>query len=348
MKIIQSGEIFQLSNLTATPKTLPIGNYLLKQDPNGNFYLQKKEPFKLPSKIYGDHSQIERWLTSYEHNSEKNMGIILSGLKGTGKTITCQMLCQKAKRPVIIINEPYRGSNFIDFITNPCFKDSIVFVDEFEKIYDSNRYGDNGRSPLDFLTIMDGNYNTRLMFLLTVNSMTIDEHMVNRPGRIKYRKHYENLPVEIVDEVIDDLLENKEHAQSVHKFFETVGTVTYDLLVSLIKDMNLFKEDAIECGKHFNLKVETHTYDVTEIRDGKSFACEAVNYNPQAKKFFISRLTWFQGTEEKNYEDEEEDTVTIAIDECDIKRVGLDRITIVTPQKHMFKLTKKTFPYYVL
>lgn len=337
MKLIENGDIIRITNVTATPDKLEPGNYLLKVDPNG-FYLQRKEPFSLPSKIYGDHADVDRWLKSYEVNSEKNLGIILSGMKGTGKTITCQILCKKANKPVIIINEPFHGSDFIDFITSPVFNDSIIFIDEYEKIY--QKYQD-GQNPHDFLQIMDGNYNTRLLFLLTVNEMNINEYLINRPGRVKYNKRYDNLPFEIVQEVIDDLLLNKEHGPTIFTFFETLGMITYDLLVCVIKEMNLFNEDALQVAKYLNLKPEMSVYDVTEIIDGKPVVCQSMNFSGSQEKFYVQRLTYFEGTPEKDYEDAEEDMIEVDTKVCDIKRVGLERITIITPEKHMFKLIKR-------
>jgi SpoVK/Ycf46/Vps4 family AAA+-type ATPase len=344
MKLIENGDVIRVANVTGTPEKLKAGNYLLKVDQSG-YYLQKKANFALPKKVYGDHSEVDRWLKSYQHNSEKNLGIILSGMKGTGKTITAQMLCKKAQKPVIIINEPFFGSDFIDFVTSPLFKDSIIFVDEYEKIY--QKYQD-GKNPHDFLQIMDGNYNTRLMFLLTVNEMSINEYLVNRPGRIKYRKSFDNLPSDVLDEVIDDLLENKEHKPSVIGFFERLGMITFDLAVCLIKDMNLFKEDAYTVAKYLNLKAEAVHYNVAEVRDGKTFPCEDIVYHLGLQTFRIDRLTYFQGTKEKDWEDAEEGSIYVDSRTADIKKVGLDYVTIVTPEKHTFRLTRKPKYYYAI
>lgn len=342
MKLLENGDVIRVANLTGTPDRLAPGNYLLKVD-TGGYYLQRKEDFVLPKKIYGDHHEIDRWLKSYRENSDKNLGVILSGMKGTGKTITCQKLCVESKMPVIIINEPYAGSDFIDFITAPVFEDSIVFVDEYEKIY--QKYQD-GRNPHDFLQIMDGNYATRLLFLLTVNEMEINSYLINRPGRVKYRKAFDNLPQDVLDEVIDDLLVNKDHKESVYRFFERLGMVTFDLVVSLIRDMNLFNQDAMQCGQYFNLKSEPTQYTVTEVRDGKSFQCQDVTFNLGMEDIYFQRLTWFQGSPEKEYEDAEEDEIYVDFKTATVKKTSLENITIQTPEKHTFKLVRKPRYYY--
>jgi hypothetical protein len=273
--IIQSGITYRVGDITNTFTQLPPGNYLLDADQKG-FFLVKKEPFTLPKRVYGDHSIIERWKKSYENNSEKNLGILLSGVKGSGKTITAQKFCMEMNMPVILITQPFGGPLFTDFLTR--LGRVIVFVDEFEKIY-KEKPGEDGHSPTDLLSLMDGNYQTRNIFLLTVNAMSINEYLVNRLGRIKYRKHYNSLSSDVVNDVIDNLLVNKAFGPSIHEFFEKVGTCTFDLLVNLIKEINLFDEDAISCGKHLNLQSEPRWYDVFEVFEGKDYPC----YNTQIK-----------------------------------------------------------------
>jgi hypothetical protein len=266
-KLIESEGIFTFGDIADAHEKLPVGVYMLKFDELRNrFYLSRKDPFELPKKIYGDHGIVDRWITSFEENSDKNMGILLSGLKGSGKTITAQKFCIKSGRPVILITQPHRGEGFVDFITQPAFKGSIVFVDEFEKIYDQD-------SQQDLLSLMDGNFKTSLIFLLTVNEFRISEYLINRLNRIKYRKHYSSLEDDVVREVIDDLLVNKDHANSIIEFFDIVGMCTFDLLVNLIKEMNLFQEDALLCGKHLNLQEQSKSYAVYELVGDDEHPC---------------------------------------------------------------------------
>lgn len=271
---MQSGHRFEITDVTATHSTLPTGNYMLKKDlRTGEFYLMQKESFPMPEKVYGDHSVVQRWLQSWKHNSSKNLGILLTGLKGTGKTITAQKFCMESNLPVIIINEPFEGVEFIDFITNPKLGQCIVFIDEFEKIYHrENQY--------DMLSLMDGNYNTKLIFLLTVNEENISDYLINRLNRIKYRKTYGDLEDDVIEEVINDMLVNKEHRSSIYTFFERVNMCTFDLLTNLIKEMNLFDQDAIVCGGHLNIKPEMKSYDVVEIWDGIEHECYTSKWAP--------------------------------------------------------------------
>jgi hypothetical protein len=283
MSVIQSGGRFSFEDVTNTYEQLPAGNYILKYDPRAGYYLNKKEDFELPKKVYGDHSIVQRWLKSWEVNSAKNMGIILSGVKGSGKTITAQKFCVESNLPVVIINENFHGSDFIDFITSPKLGECIIFIDEFEKIY-SNR-----DTQYDMLSLMDGNYSTSLIFLLTVNEERLNDYLVNRLNRIKYRKAYGDLEFGIMDEVIDDMLINKDHKQSIFDFFDKVNMRTFDLLTNLIKEMNLFNEDAIQCGMHLNLKPERKTYQVFEIFEGAEYECYTTEWTPGDDEYEFHR-----------------------------------------------------------
>ena len=269
MSIIQNGHQFQFGELGIIHDKLPVGNYLLKFNQNtGQFYLQQKEDFILPAKIYGDHSVVDRWLKSWQENSTKNMGILLDGLKGSGKTITAQKLCIDAQLPVIMITEGFHGPAFIDFITSPELGHCIIFIDEFEKITENNL-----EMQRDLLAIMDGGYMTHLLFVLTTNQDSgLNHYLSNRPGRIRYKKEYSSLDQDIIDAVIADLLVYPEHADSVREFFTRVGMCTFDLLTTIIKEVNLFNQNALECGSYLNIYPERVSYEGTIFIGDKKFS----------------------------------------------------------------------------
>lgn len=345
MSIIQNGEKFSFADITGTYDKLPVGNYMLKYSEREGFFLIKKEQFVMPSKVYGDQSIVNRWLTSWKHNSHKNLGILLTGLKGSGKTITAQKFCIDSNLPVIIISSGFSGSDFVDFITNPKLGECIIFIDEFEKIY--SEY-DRDNAQHDLLSIMDGNFSTKLIFLLTVNNENLNEYLVNRLNRIKYRKSYSDLEFETMEAVINDMLINKSHHESIYEFFEKVNMRTFDLLTNLIKEMNLFNEDAITCGMHLNLRSHAKQYEVFEIFKGKEFECYRTEFAPVSKIIEIERkeIDHLGVSDSKlrslDIEDVEDSydisyIVRIVLEDCKVKRTGKN-IHIETPEGLKFRL----------
>jgi hypothetical protein len=64
---------------------LPVNTYVLNLDPEIGYFLSERDPFKLPPKIYGNtQSRAERFLNTFDSRSGTT-GILLSGLKGSGK-----------------------------------------------------------------------------------------------------------------------------------------------------------------------------------------------------------------------------------------------------------------------
>lgn len=257
----QVGSIIRMVDINKRSEQLEKGVYLLDVDMSG-FYLVEKENFELPKKIYGEHNIINRWKTSFEENTEKNMGIILSGIKGSGKTITAQKFCMETDLPVILITQPYKGTAFVDFITNKVLGKCIIFIDEYEKVYDLDK---DSTISNDLLSIMDGQYPTKLIFLLTVNTFNINPYLINRLNRLKYKKEYTSLEDDVIEAVIDDMLIHKEHKDSILEVFEVLNMTTFDLLVNIIKEVNLFNEPAHICASHLNLEITPAYYKIEEL-----------------------------------------------------------------------------------
>jgi hypothetical protein len=327
MSVVQINKIYKLMDITDTFDKVPVGVYTLDYDPRNNeYYLTRQSDFILPSKIYGTNTDIiNRWKKSYEVNSDKNMGIILSGIKGGGKTITAQKFCIEMNKPVILINTPYEGSDFISFLVNPKIGECIIFIDEFEKIYNHDHY-----SSRDLLALMDGTYQTKLIFLLTVNTYNLGDYFVNRLNRIKYRQDFNDLNTDTMTEVINDMLINKDHTESIHEFFKMINMCTFDLLVNLIKEMNLFNEDALTVGKYLNLRSEPKKYMVYEESGGKDYECRDIIMTPSDKELIISR-------EDTNYlPDSMEDDYYLTVKLSDAEIIKLDNASFIL-KHHDFK-----------
>ena len=182
----------------STINELPLGVYNVGLTLEG-WYLEKyADEFTFDYKIYGLETEFCEHVIKTFENTTGNLGIMLTGIKGTGKTVTAKILANAFKLPVIIVKD-MGGNNqgMIEYFSSFNF-DSILFFDEFEKNF--------SEKDSTILQIMDGVYNIgyRKIFLLTTNQMTVNENLVGRPSRIRYVKKFGNLDLKTVKEYLDD------------------------------------------------------------------------------------------------------------------------------------------------
>lgn len=234
--------------------------YTVNVDEFGRFYLTKKsEGYKFDYKLYGLESKfINRVLKTYS-KTHGNLGILLNGIKGTGKTVSSKLIASEINQPIILIDRKLDGVHtFLNTIT----QDITIFIDEYEKVY-----GDSAQ----MLTIMDGALNStfRRMFLMTTNDLYVDRNLIERPSRVRYLKMFGNLKPEVVEEVIDDILEYPEMKKECISFISSLETITIDIVKAVINEVNIHEEAPSAFEDVFNVKKIKGNYNVKLVEDGK-------------------------------------------------------------------------------
>ena len=263
------------------------GYYRLCVDEGGP-HLHAEEPFKLPKEIYGDVDvQIDRYFRSFELN-DKNLGISLVGMKGSGKTLQAKMICKKGfelSYPVITISE-YIPASIVGAFLKTVEQNVIIMVDEFDKLYSSNNEngGDDNSLQDGFPSILDGtNSIGKKMFILTLNQKgKLGEFLQGRPSRVRYNVAFDLLPNNVLrDYVIKNLLNATEHDVASFCLLKVLlntslrgGTLydsdelNFDTMKELVHEMKQFKEtlrDAwcmMKFGSHHPSGVQTNRLDL--------------------------------------------------------------------------------------
>lgn len=237
-------------------KTLSKALYNICFDERKGFYLEKTDDkFDFQHKIYGvEQGLINRVVKTY-NNTNRNLGILLNGVKGTGKTVTSKLIANEIETPVLIVNHLFGG--MVEFI-NSIKQDVIIFIDEYEKTFKERH---------DLLTIMDGVLTTehRKFFILTTNETYINDNLLQRPGRIRYFKTFGNLKPAVVEEIVDDFLVHTEFKKQIIKFISSLELITIDIVKSIIEEVNIHKESPEVFKDIFNCKKITGKYNVYQI-----------------------------------------------------------------------------------
>lgn len=226
------------------------GYYKLIEPPNQPIQLEDYNPFVLPEKIYGGDKLDEftsRVLNTFS-NIKGNLGVLLSGLKGTGKSVQLKHIAVNSQMPCIIIDVAFHGSQLISFlekIPTSC----VVIFDEFEKVYRKRE------DQATILPLLDGLSTGHHMFLFTVNG-GVCEFLLNRPSRVRYLKNYSSLDEATIREIVGDLLNGSDEKKAELVTFLTLfPEMNVDTVITIINEFNMYPDDSIsEVAEIFNIE----------------------------------------------------------------------------------------------
>ena len=262
---------------------LPVGTYRVATSPQGEIYLDSIANFKLSNKIYGSHDKMKNRIINTFLSREDSTGILLSGLKGTGKTLLTKDISISLREQgvsSIVVDSPIPTtalSAFLQQIAEPV----VIIFDEFEKLY-SEKDDQEG-----LLGLLDGIYGAKRMFIICVNEKEkLNSYFIHRPGRIFYNIEFKALGKDIVEDYANDNLINKAHVRDILMISTIIHNFSFDVLKALVEECNRYNESPFESIKYLNISLVSNIrYDVevTDLISGKVVVPfekkQSVNYN---------------------------------------------------------------------
>jgi hypothetical protein len=219
----------------------------------------ERSDFYIPFKVYGiNRTIIDRVKRAWE-KTESSLGILLNGLKGSGKTVTAQILCNEliGMGYAVIVCDYY--TPVIDQLIRGSLSQDVVFLfDEFEKNFKINKDDeDSSDSQQKLLSLIDGLGKTQYkkMFLFTTNHENIDENLIDRPSRIRYKYTFSDMTPEVTMEIIEDLLDPAyAHLKDkILSYITNLSVKSIDAVKSVVNEVNIFGEDPSSFEDFFNL-----------------------------------------------------------------------------------------------
>lgn len=255
---------------------VPLGFWKLDFQKFKGVFLRKSE-FKLShGKIYGNSQDVANHIvTAFEKNSKsKNLGVLLSGGRGLGKTLTTRLVVEQLskKYPIVIVSDYIPG--MIDFMEN--LKDCVIIMDEFEKFMSGNVSGSDGDELTKqeaILSLLDGNTGSEgNLFLLTVNNVyRLDENLKSRPGRIRYHYRYVSETADVVEAYCQDNLKDKSIIAEVVESLSVAEYVSMDIISAFVEELNNFPGlKPKEVLNYFNIESKRTSYKFTIVIRDKS------------------------------------------------------------------------------
>ena len=211
----------------------------------GAISLEETSGLSLPSKVYctqRDERFIDKVINSYNLSESGFTGVMLAGLKGSGKTVMAKVIANKSGLPIINIDKsirPYILRNLVEKLgdTSVCF-----LFDELDKILED--YDDSV-----LLQVLDGSDTKgKHMILFTCNDDNkISEYLIDRCSRIRYWRKFDEMSPSLIMEVLNDKLNDKKEVKSLTDFIkDNFEVCSFDNIVSFVKEANNYPTTTFE------------------------------------------------------------------------------------------------------
>lgn len=213
--------------------------YNLKYERYGvGSYFEEDGSLNLPKKIYttkDDDIFIKRVNTYFEKTLKLSTGVMLSGVKGTGKTVMAKIIAKNSNLPIIVVDENFPTSQINDFFRKFSTPVAVIF-DEVDKHWDTE----------DLLGWLDGiQTNAKKLVLFTCNNENlVNEYLKDRCSRVRYTRHFEaNDNARFLKEILKDKGIAENEIESTYTFIiNNFNLLSIDNILSFIDEKLIFSE----------------------------------------------------------------------------------------------------------
>ena len=237
MKAVQTGNTFKIyDDGLIIHDQLPSQVYQVGFNQLTGPFLSKYSDIEVNEKVYGVHeAKVNKVLNAYKQ-FQRNLGIILSGDKGIGKSLFAKLLaieCASRGMPVVIVSSYFPG--IADYIAS-IEQEVMVMFDEFDKTFSMK----DGDAQAEMLTLFDGLAQGKKMYVITCNCLTgLNDYLVNRPGRFHYHFRFQYPTPQEIRQYLSDKL-NREYWGEIEKVvsFAAKVDVNYDCLRAIAFELN--------------------------------------------------------------------------------------------------------------
>ena len=243
MKAIKIGNKVEIYNdMVRTFDELPPKTYVVKFSKLSGFYLEEYTDIAVhEKKIYGGQLEKAQKVIETYQRFDRNLGVILSGDKGIGKSLFARLLSVRAiKRgiPVLVVEQYIPGiASYLAGIDQRV----MLLFDEFDKTFGGINPPDGEQEPqTEMLGLFDGISQGKKLFVITCNEIRkLNDCIINRPGRFHYHFRFDYPSEEEIRSYLMDKLEKKyyDEINAIVEFSRKVD-LNYDCLRAIAIEVN--------------------------------------------------------------------------------------------------------------
>lgn len=221
---MESGKIYNLNyNRMSGEVYMELSDVTLSI-PKKVFYLKKDLSFK------------DRILTYFDNTNKHTTGVMLAGVKGTGKTLCAKIIAIESKLPIVIVSESVPAAKLTTYFDKIKETPMCLLFDEVEKKWNTE----------EMLTFLDGlSDNSKKLIILTCNNLNrVSEYMQDRCSRIRYlRKYTDTENIELINQILEYNDISGDEANDVSFYIKNyMELLSIDNICSFIEEYKIFKE----------------------------------------------------------------------------------------------------------
>lgn len=216
--------------------------YDLMEEKGSGVHLKESKDFDFP-KNYAlsdeDLRFVNKSIDAFNRTTKMTTGVMLSGIKGSGKTLMAKYIAKQTKLPIVVVDPAVYVSeieNFFSKTDTPC----CIIFDEIDKRW-------NTRQMLSFL---DGVKPTcKKLVICTCNKEDdIDEYLNDRCSRIRYKKKFTSLDKTAAFAVINEVINNKSKAEAATEYlFAKAKLISYDNTAIFAEEIRNNPNESFDC-----------------------------------------------------------------------------------------------------
>ena len=211
----------------------------------GDILFEPARMLTLPSKIYNtekDVAFIDKITNRYNDINDGVLGVMLSGLKGSGKTVTLKQIALKSNLPIILLDNEFPEHKYKSLFQGLVNTEVCFVFDELDKTNSNFNVG-------NLLQVMDGMHTVgkKLMLFACNDETKINQFLVDRCSRIRYWKRFEKMSEEAILQVVEDEIKDKDKAKEISIFiYNNFKCISFDNILSFIDEIKAFPNEQLK------------------------------------------------------------------------------------------------------